>query len=538
MVRLTADNRRWWILATMTGALSMVLIDETVVSVALPAIQRDLHMSETGLQWVVNAYLLAFASLVAVGGRLGELFGQARMFRIGAALFVAASTGCGLAQSGAWIIVARAVQGLGAAAMIPATGAIVISAFDVGGRGRAMGTYAGISMISLALGPLAGGVLTQAISWRAVFWVNIGPGLAMLTLAAVTLPVDAPERDARMDWPGALTLVPGLVMIVFGLMQSGQWGWNSDATIALLGGGAALIAAFALTEPRRRSPLVQLKLFRNRNFSADNTVLGLVQFALTGLTVFGAIYVQELLGFGPVAAGLSLLPAMVPLLLLAPIAGRLYDRLGPRGLVAAGAALLGTGLVWTAALLARLEYLWLVPGYLIIGSGIALVMTPASTDAMNTAPAARRGQAQGVIQTLRQAAGAVGLAVMGTTVASIQRSRLTGFANQVGASASDRAHVKAVVAAAHGDPAMLASLPGATLSALRDSLVSGISTALYVGGGVVFVGAVAAWALLRHVPAVDAPAACAPSTARAHPALKAAGSKPAGLRAESWVTGA
>ena len=321
MVRLTVENRKWWILATMTGALSMVLIDETVVSVALPAIQRDLHMSQTGLQWVVNAYLLALASCVAAGGRLGDLFGQARMFRLGALVFVAASAGCGLAQSQAWIIAARAVQGLGAAVMIPATGTIVINAFHVRERGRVMGIYAGSSMISLALGPLLGGLLTQLISWRAVFWVNLPLGLSMLALAAVTLPADEPERGASMDWRGALTLVPGLLMIVLAVMQSQQWGWNSAATITLLAAGAALITVFALSEPRRRSPLVQLALFRNRNFPADGAVLGLVQFALTGLTVFGTIYVQELLGFGPVAGGASLLPVMLPLLLVSPLAG-------------------------------------------------------------------------------------------------------------------------------------------------------------------------------------------------------------------------
>ena len=231
MVRLTVENRKWWILATMTGALSMVLIDGTVVSVALPAIQRDLHMSQAGLQWVVNAYLLALASCVAAGGRLGDLFGQARMFRLGALVFVAASAGCGLAQSQAWIIAARAMQGLGAAAMIPATGTIVINAFHVRERGRAMGIYAGSSMISLALGPLLGGLLTQLISWRAVLWVNLPLGLSMLALAAVTLPADEPERGASMDWRGALTLVPGLLMIVLAVMQSQQWGWNSAATI-------------------------------------------------------------------------------------------------------------------------------------------------------------------------------------------------------------------------------------------------------------------------------------------------------------------
>lgn len=289
MARLTAQNRKWWILATMTGALSMILIDETVVGIALPVIQRDLHVSQAGLPWVVNACLLALASCVAVGGRLGELLGQARMFRLGALVFVAASAGCGLARSPAWIIAARAVQGLG---------------------------------------------------WRAVFWVNLPLGLSVLALAAVTLPADEPERGAGMDWCGALTLVPGLVMIVLALMQGRPWGWKSTMTITLLAAGAVLIAVFALAEPRRRSPLVPLALLRRRNFPADNAVLALVQFALTGLTVFAAIYVQELLGLRPVTAGLSLLPVMVPLLVLSPLAGRIYDRAGPRALVSGGAALL------------------------------------------------------------------------------------------------------------------------------------------------------------------------------------------------------
>jgi len=367
-----------------------------------------------------------------------------------------------------------------------------------------MGIYAGCSMISLALGPLLGGLLTQELSWRAVFWVNLPLGLSMLALAAVTLPADEPERGARMDWCGALTLVPGLVMIILALMQSQQWGWHSTATLALLAGGAVLIAAFALAELRRRWPLVQLALFRSRNFSADNAVLGLVHFALTGLTVFGAIYVQELLGFRPIAAGLSLLPVMVPLLLVSPLAGRIYDRAGPRALVSAGAALLGVGLLWTAALLGTLTYAWLLPAYVLTGIGIALVMTPALTDAMNAAPAAQRGQAQGVTQTLRQVGGTVGLAVMGTTVAIVQHGRLAGFARSAAVSAPDRAHFTAAVAAAQGDPAMLKGLPPETLTALRESLLSGISSALYIGGGVVLAGAVLAWALLRHVPAVDA----------------------------------
>jgi Major Facilitator Superfamily len=301
-------------------------------------------------------------------------------------------------------------------------------------------------------------------------------------------------------------------------MQAQQWGWNSTATITLLAAGAALITAFALTEPHRRSPLVQLTLFRNRNFPADGAVLGLVQFALTGLTVFGAIYVQELLGFGPIAAGASLLPVTIPVLLLSPLAGRIYDRAGPGTLVTAGAVLLGAGLLWAATLLGTLPYPWLLPGYVSIGIGIALT-TPAFTDALNTAPAAHRGQAQGVTTTLRQVGGTVGLAIMGTVVATVLHGRLELVARRAGASVADRAQVTAVVPA-HGDPALLRRLPPGTLIALRDSLLSGISTALYIGGGVVLAGAVVAWALLRRVSAADAPATLVPVTPDAHRRLR------------------
>jgi EmrB/QacA subfamily drug resistance transporter len=504
MPRLTAQNRKWWILATMTGSLSMVLLDETVVGVALPTIQRDLHMSQNGLQWVVNAYLLALASFVAIGGRLSELLGQARMFRVGAVIFVAASAACGLAQSETWIVAARAVQGLGAAVMTPPTGATVVNAFDVRERGRAMGIYAGVSMISLALGPLAGGVLTQAVTWRAVFWLNLPVGVAMLALSAVTLPRDKPEGDDRMDWRGAFTLAPSLVMIVVGLMQAQQWGWGSSATIGLLGGGLALLTVFCVAELRTRSPLVQLALFNSRNFSVDNTVLALIQFALTGLTVFSALYVQELLGFGPILAGVSFLPVVVPLLLIAPRAGLVYDRIGPRALVATGATLVGGSLLWMSITLGKLNYAWLLPAYVAAGIGLALVITPASTDAMNTAPAALRSQASGVINTLKQIGGTFGLAIMGTAVTTVQHDRLTEHANSIGATAADRAHVTSVVAAAHGDLSLLQSLPASAFRALRDSLISAISAAYLIAAVVVLAGALGSALLLRRTHAADA----------------------------------
>jgi MFS family permease len=223
---ITDSNRKWWICGTMTLSLSMILIDQTVVSVALPTIQRDLDFSQTGLQWVVNAYLLAIAAFVAVGGRLGDMLGNDRIFKLGAIVFVASSVVCGLAGSEPVLLAARAVEGIGAALMIPATGAIVLNAFEPQERGRAMGVYAGVSMIFLALGPLVGGLLTQDITWRAVFWINAPIGIVMLVLTHLAVPPSPRLPDARIDWLGLATIVPGLTVLVLALMQSQVWGWG------------------------------------------------------------------------------------------------------------------------------------------------------------------------------------------------------------------------------------------------------------------------------------------------------------------------
>jgi EmrB/QacA subfamily drug resistance transporter len=506
MPRITDKNRRWWILITMTGCLSMILIDQTVVSVALPSIQRDLDASQTGLQWVVNAYLLALAALVAVGGRLGDMFGNGRMFKLGVAVFIAASAACGLAQSETWIVVARAVQGAGAALMVPATGAIVINAFAPEERGRAMGIYAGISMIFLAIGPLVGGLLTEGITWRAVFYINLPIGIGMLVLAAVTLPRDTPEGGA-IDWPGLLTLVGGLTALVLALMQSQDWGWGSPATIGLLVAAAILLPLFCIIEPRVRNRLIELRLFASRNFTVDNIVLAAVEFSLTGLTVFGAIYVQNVLDFSPIGAGLSLLPLTVPLLVLAPLAGRIYDRAGPRGLVGGGVLLVGLGLMWNAALLDEQDYAVLVPGYLLMGVGLALVMSPASTDVMNAAPAALRGEASGVMQTMRQVGGTVGLALMATIVAHIQSDKIESYLESQGESAAQAAQLEGILSeGGDAQSAATSQISPDVLNEAQDALVSGIGTAYWVGGAVMVVAAVVALLLLRRVEAVDAPA--------------------------------
>lgn len=423
-MRITDDNRRWWVLGTMTGCLSMLMLDSTVVGVALPVMGRDLGVSTTGVQWIVNAYLLSLAALVAVGGRLADLLGAERTFRIGAMVFVIASAACGLAPNEAGIIVARAVQGAGAALMAPATSAILMRVFGPEERGRAMGIYAGISMIFLALGPLVGGTLTDAVSWRAVFFVNLPVGAVMLALARVTLPRGAaPDRtQGGMDWIGVPLLVGALGALVLGLMQGSVWGWGSPVILGLLALSVVLAPAFVVWERRQARPLVEFGLLRAGSFAVVGAVLASVQFALAGVSIFGAIWVQTVLGFSPIRAGLSLLPLTVSLLITAPLAGRLYDRIGARVPLAAGGLLLAAGMGSMAAVMTRQRYGLIVPGYLAMGVGLGLTISPGSTDAMAAAPAHLRGQAAGLVQTLRQVGGTIGIAVLGAIVLHVERT--------------------------------------------------------------------------------------------------------------------
>ncbi len=517
---VTDANRRWWVLVAMTGALSMILLDTTVVTVALPSIQNDLDLSQTELQWVVNAYLLSLAALVPLAGRLADMFDRVRVFNVGVVVFAVSSATCALAVDEWSLIISRAAEGVGAALMIPASQTLVLNAFDVRSRGKAMGVYAGVSLVFLSLGPLIGGVATE-VSWRLVFWINLPLAVATLVMAVVARPDGRVARGQRLDWPGTLTIVPGLTALVLGLMQANTWGWGSPATIGCLLVGGAFLAAFVVLELRVANPLVQLRLFRNRNFAGDSIVGFFIQFGLMGLTVFGAIYVQDLLGFSPLRAGLSLLPLTIPILFVAPMAGRLYDQIGPRALVTLGSSLAGLGILWSGLVLDRFEYAWLVPGYLLLGLGIGLVMSPINTDALNSTTADLRGQASGAFQAVRQVGGTVGLAVLATIVGTIESRRIVSSIEALGGTEAQAAQIAGSLSQSADEQAALAdSIPVAdreqVVAAAQDAVADGISVAYYTAGGIMLACAVLAFAMLRHVRSADAvPDVAVASTAAA-----------------------
>jgi len=408
--------RRWLTLVAMTGSLSMIFTDITVVGVALPQIQRDLGMSDVSIQWVMSVYVLVMACLVALCGRLADLIGRVPAFVAGVSLFTLASVACGFAGSAAALIAARAVQGAGAAIMQPASGAIVVSAFAPGSRGKAMGIYVGISLLFMVIGPLIGGVITQALSWRWCFWINVPIAVTALVMTAVARPADRRSASRRVDPAAVALLLIGLPAFVLGVQQGPVWGWRHPWIAPLVVGGAVLLAFFVRSQWRSREPLLALGLFRDRGLLANALILFFMQFAMTGLLIHGSVYAQTVLEYDPRQAGASLLPLLLPTIFVVHVAGRMYDRIG-----VAAPAMIGTVLATIGGAVAGVgsllqEYLIIATGFAVMGTGIGFVLSPTNTDSLSRVPADMRAQVSGLMQTMRHVGGVVGLAVIGAVI--------------------------------------------------------------------------------------------------------------------------
>jgi EmrB/QacA subfamily drug resistance transporter len=411
-------KRAWLVLVAMTGSLSMIMLDQTVVTVALPSMARDLLLSPSGQQWVIGAYVLALAAFVALGGRLGDVLGRVKTFQLGMVVFAVGSVACGFAPvSGwgeTWIIASRAGQGIGAGLMMPASAAIVISAFAPSARGRAMAAYAGISQLFLVVGPVIGGVLAEDWTWRAVFWLNVPVALLSLILVRVAKPANVAIPGSRMRYVDAAFLVGGVLMTVLAIQESSRW--SSSVIWPVLSAGLVLMAAFAVRQLRVSDPLVDVRLLGKRPFLGANLALAVLQFALTAVVLYGSLYNQQILGFSPIEGGLAALPLILGVAVASQVGGRWYDRSGARRPALTGLAIALVGLaLWTASL-PGLDYRWQVPGMLLAGLGIGLTLSPVNTDALSRVADHQRGQAAGIVQTMRQLGGTLGVAVIGTIV--------------------------------------------------------------------------------------------------------------------------
>jgi EmrB/QacA subfamily drug resistance transporter len=410
------ENRKWWTLGAVAFGLFMIMLDNTIVNVALPSIQRDLDIGISELEWVFNGYALTFGVLMLTGGKLADLMGRRRIFIAGLVIFTIASLLCGLATSAGWLIGARVVQGVGSAFMNPATLSIITATFPPRQRGMAIGIWAGVSAMALAIGPLVGGLITQHWSWNWIFFINVPIGI--LAIVVTRLVVDE-SRDTsaeqRLDLPGLLSSGIALFALTYGLIEANTYGWTSPRILGLFAVAAAGFAAFILLELHQRAPMLDLSLFKN---GTANSVMLLVGLAMFGVFFYNSLFIQNILGWSAVQTGASFLPMTVLIILVAPAAGKYSDRVGSRWLMGGGMVLLAISLLIFSRLNEASNFWDVLPGLLVGGFGMAIVMTPTTAAAMGSVPVDKSGVGSAVLNSGRQVGGALGIAVMGAIIAA------------------------------------------------------------------------------------------------------------------------
>jgi EmrB/QacA subfamily drug resistance transporter len=463
------ENKKWWTLAAVAFGLFMIMLDNTVVNVALPSIERDLHISISELEWIVTAYALVFASLLITGGKLADLFGRRRIFVVGLVIFTLSSLACGLSTSAGMLIGARAVQGIGAALMNPATLSIITATFPPRQRGTAIGIWAGVSALALAIGPLAGGLIVDNINWNWIFFINVPVGVAGVVASQIFIKESRDtSHEQSVDAPGLVTSGLGLFALTYALIEGNRHGWASAEIVGLFAASAVLLAAFVLVEHRQRLPMLDLSLFRNSSFTGANIVALLVSLGMFGVFFYVSLYIQNVLGYTPTQAGAMFLPMTLLIIVVAPFAGRASDRVGSRWLMGGGMTLLGISLLFYQRAGVHSNFWTLLPAMIIGGIGMASTMSPMTSAAMGAVPVDKAGVGSGVLNSFRQVGGALGIAAMGAILASY----LSG-----------------------GTPAR--TLLG------RQEYVDGMHAALLVSAGVTFAGAVVAVLLVHTKPAVE-----------------------------------
>jgi EmrB/QacA subfamily drug resistance transporter len=412
------ENRKWLTLAAVSFGLFMIMLDNTVVNVALPSIERDLHADLSELQWIVTGYALTFAALMLVGGKMADAYGRRRIFVVGIVVFTLASLLCGLASTSNELIAARILQGAGAALMNPATLSIIAATFPPRERGTAIGIWAGTSALALAIGPLVGGLITEHLNWNWIFFINVPIGVLGIGASYLFIDESRDETHERLDLPGLATSSLGLFALTYGLIEANTYGWTSPRIIGSFVIAAVAFVSFVLLERHQRAPMLPLELFSNRTYTGANLVMLLVALAMFGVFFFVSLYMQNILGYSAVQAGAAFLPMTVLIILVAPIAGKTSDRLGSRGLMTAGMLLVSLQLLLFSQLGADASYWHLLPCLLIGGIGMAFTMTPSAAAATRSVPVDKAGVGSAVLNSARQVGGTMGIAVMGAIVAS------------------------------------------------------------------------------------------------------------------------
>jgi EmrB/QacA subfamily drug resistance transporter len=455
------NHKTIWTFAITSVALLMVTLDNLVVTTALPVIRTDLHAGISGLEWTVNAYTLTFAVLLLTGAALGDRFGRRRVFTIGLSIFTLASAGAALAPSIGALDAARAIQGLGAAMVLPLTLTILSAAVPPERRGVALGAWGGVGGLAVALGPLVGGAVVSGISWHWIFWLNVPIGVVLVPLALLRLD-ESYGPASKLDLPGVGLASAGLFGIVWGLVRANSLGWSSPEIVGALTVGAALVALFVLWELRTEQPMLPMRFFRDRTFALANVSSLFMFFGMFGSIFLLAQFFQTVQGYSPLASGLRILPWTAMPMIVAPIAGALSDRIGGHRIMGTGLALQAIGLAWIAAVSSpTTPYADLVAPFAISGFGMALFFAPVANVVLSAVRPEEQGQASGANNAIRELGGVFGVAVLASV-----------FAHYGGYGSGT-------------------------------SFTDGMTPAVWIGAIVVALGAVAAFAIKRHPRAVE-----------------------------------
>lgn len=502
-----AGGRRWWILAALCLSVLLVVVDNTIVNVALPTISRRLSASTQDLQWVVDAYTLVFAGLLLVGGNLGDRIGRRRMLQAGLALFALTSAGAALSRTTTELISARAAMGVAAALIYPATLALLTSVFtSARERAMAIGIWSGVSGLAVAVGPVTGGLLLEHFTWSAVFAVNVPIAVIAIIAGIVLLPESRDQRAGRFDPLGALLSVAGISLLTWSIIEAPRHGWASATTLGGLAGALAILAAFGWWQTRRPDPMLDVRLFANPRFTAASGAIALAFFGLFGFIFIITQYFQVVRGFDPLRAGVATLPFAVVTAAVSPAAIFVMKRAGTKAAVTAGLALMAAGLVVASGTTADTAY-WgrIVISMTLMAAGLGLTASPATEAIMGTLPRGKAGAGSAVNDTTRELGGTLGVAVIGSVMSSAYGSRVAAALAGLGAPAAAVSAARQSVSAGAGVAGQLP--PGqreAGLAAVSHAFVTGLHAGSLVAAAAAAAGALVALVFLPARPPREA----------------------------------
>ncbi|TFH20138.1 MAG: DHA2 family efflux MFS transporter permease subunit [Acidimicrobiales bacterium] len=498
-------ERRWLILGVLCMSLLIIVMDNTILNVAIPSLIVDLGATNSQIQWIVDSYVLVFAGLLLTTGSLSDRYGRKGALQLGIVLFGLGSAAAAMSTSANGLIATRAFMGIGGALIMPATLSILTNVFrDPRERARAIAVWAGFSGLAVAIGPITGGFLLEHFSWQSVFWVNIPIGLTALALGAFIVPTSRDPAHGRIDPLGALLSFFGLTSLLFGIIEGPAKGWTAPIVIGSFVIAAVLLTSFLLWERHTTHPMLDLTVFRNRRFSAGSGTITLVFFAMFGSLLLMTQYWQLVHGYSPLEAGIRLLPYAATMMIVAPLSARLVERQGTKRIVTLGLVLVATGLTLLSTIASDSPYPLVIGYFVVMAAGMGMTMAPATESVMGSLPRAKAGVGSAINDTTRQVGGALGVAVIGSVVTSVYSKRIVDLAGVFGLSGPQEATAESSLGAAQQVGASLGGQADAFVQAANDSFVDAMSVGLRVGVVVIVFAAVMAWKFLpSHATSPD-----------------------------------